>query len=214
MLTRESFDVCRHSVPAADNGTCSICLDDMDDDSVGTVILTCGHKFHSNCAMELFRRGDSRCPVCRHDPYNSTVDPAAPLPDLLFEDDSADDSADNYVPFHVALRDAMSNRNDKPTQRMKTTLRKWKSQYRDATKEMKEKTQSMARLREALNAKINKLWLAFKEKHKVKIGEADTATKNLSMANTQVRNSRLRLARKYGFRPVRRYSRYSRSRRR
>ena len=41
---------------------CSICLDTLENQD--TYVLSCKHKFHTNCIITWFRNGDSRCPYC------------------------------------------------------------------------------------------------------------------------------------------------------
>ena len=48
---------------------CSICLDKIDENKRHT--LVCSHIFHVDCIIESFRRGDSKCPMCRDDPYET-----------------------------------------------------------------------------------------------------------------------------------------------
>ena len=110
----------------------------------------------------------------------------------------------------------MRNRIDKPTQRMKATLRKWKTTRRDAREDMKEKNRVVGVLEDAVIAKITafekKLWATFDKHHKHKVEQAKAATAAYRKATTQVRNSEVRLAKKYGYIPFRR-SRRSRRRR-
>ena len=53
---------------------CPICLETFSEKStkVGEqkYELPCHHCFHTDCVMELFRRGDSKCPLCRDVPEN------------------------------------------------------------------------------------------------------------------------------------------------
>jgi len=51
-----------------DDGTCSICLDDLHDEPVQPVVwLSCGHTFHKRC-VHRWQYSSSVCPVCRQ-PY-------------------------------------------------------------------------------------------------------------------------------------------------
>lgn len=208
--------VCSHSAvcddaDGGDDGICTVCLDTMTDEKQ-TVTLSCGHTFHSKCVVDVFRRGDSRCPLCRDDPH------AEP------EDDDGDmfwielgDRVESSVNFRTGLRNAMSNRIDKRTQRMKTTLRKWKTTRREARADMKEKTRVVAVLEDAVMAKIDafekKVWATFHKHHTPKLERAKAAKDAYMRATTQVRNSEVRLAKKYGYRHFRR-SRGSRAIRR
>lgn len=212
--------VCSHSSHAApasdadgafDDDTCTVCLEPMTEEGE-LVTLSCGHRFHSLCAVDVFRRGDTRCPVCRDNPHATEV---------FYDDDGffeeLGDRVETRINFRTGLRDAMRNRIDKPTQRMKATLRKWKTTRRDAREDMKEKNSVVRVLEDAVLAKITafekKLWATFDKHHKHKVEQAKTATAAYRKATTQVRNSEVRLAKKYGYIPSRR-SRRSRVRRR
>lgn len=54
------------------NDNCAICLDKLDINK--KYILNCSHSFHIDCIIEVFRRGDGKCPICRDNPYNSDSD--------------------------------------------------------------------------------------------------------------------------------------------
>ena len=168
-------------------------------EDASSVTLACGHKFHGQCAVNLFRRGDPRCPLCRDNPHA--------------DDDNVSDDSDMYdndpfaespprVNFHTALQNAMSNRTDKPTQRMKATLRKWKSARRDTRKDMNDKTRIVTVLEDGVIAKITafekKLWDTFNKNHKTKVDEAVAAKKAYYNATLQLSNTQARLAKKYG----------------
>ena len=205
-----------HAVPASDDAdrvdddTCAVCLDPMTDEGE-LVTLSCGHRFHSMCAVDVFRRGDTRCPVCRDNPHAT---------EMYYDDDDffedLGDRVESRINFRTGLRNAMRNRIDKPTQRMKATLRKWKTTRRDAREDMKEKNRVVGVLEDAVIAKITafekKLWATFDKHHKHKVEQAKAATAAYRKATTQVRNSEVRLAKKYGYIPFRR-SRRSRRRR-
>ena len=45
---------------------CAVCQTDVEG---ARLQLPCGHGFHASCIAEVFRRGDARCPLCRHNPY-------------------------------------------------------------------------------------------------------------------------------------------------
>tara|TARA_A100001011_G_C14309757_1_gene844957 strand:- start:922 stop:1413 length:492 start_codon:yes stop_codon:yes gene_type:complete len=45
--------------------TCSICLQEYDDDTQTYTLDSCGHKFHTKCIIDWFRRA-STCPCCRN----------------------------------------------------------------------------------------------------------------------------------------------------
>ena len=44
---------------------CSICLQEYDDDTQTYTLDSCGHKFHTKCIVDWFRRA-STCPCCRN----------------------------------------------------------------------------------------------------------------------------------------------------
>ena len=46
---------------------CCICLDTMNDNSQ-THILSCEHKYHTECIIDWFRKGKSHCPLCNDNP--------------------------------------------------------------------------------------------------------------------------------------------------
>ena len=56
------------------NEQCPICLESFQENTTTVGIqkyeLPCHHCFHTDCIMELFRRGDSKCPLCRNVPDN------------------------------------------------------------------------------------------------------------------------------------------------
>lgn len=216
--------VCSHSSHAApasnadgafEGDTCAVCLDPMTEEGE-LVTLSCGHRFHSMCAVDVFRRGDTRCPVCRDNPHATEAyyDDNDEVDDFF---EALGDRIESRVNFRTGLRHAMRNRIDKPTQRMKATLRKWKTTRRDAREDMKEKNRVVAVLEDVVTAKIaafeKKLWATFDKHHKHKVEQAKTANAAYRRATTQVRNSEVRLAKKYGYIPYRR-SRRSRVRRR
>jgi len=51
---------------------CAICLENFEDTPSTTghdrYALPCNHSFHVDCIMQTFRRGDSKCPLCRNIP--------------------------------------------------------------------------------------------------------------------------------------------------
>ena len=195
----DSRVVCLNGVDSAfSDATCAVCLEPMTEHG-NTVTLVCGHTFHSVCVLDVFRRGDSRCPMCRDDPH------AEPYHDEDAFRIDPDDSVEPQVNFHTGLRNAMRNHIDKPTQRMKATLHKWKATRREAREDMKEKTRIVSVLEDKVFAKIdafeNKLWAAFRKQHKNKVDRANMAKLTYTRATTQVRNAELRLAKKYGYTP-------------
>jgi hypothetical protein len=52
------------------NEECSICLHKME---VDTIELGCKHKFHRQCVITWFIRGNSTCPKCRADSEGATL---------------------------------------------------------------------------------------------------------------------------------------------
>lgn len=52
---------------------CAICLDDVGGDAHATFHLPCKHAFHDSCILDVFRRGDPKCPVCRDVPQDVKV---------------------------------------------------------------------------------------------------------------------------------------------
>ena len=59
----------RSAAAVDDEAVCSICLEAMSDSAA--VDLPCGHALHAQCAVDFFRRGDPRCPLCRDDPHHT-----------------------------------------------------------------------------------------------------------------------------------------------
>lgn len=48
---------------------CAVCYTEVEDDS-NKYTLECNHTFHTDCAIQWFRRGNSTCPLCRRgNPY-------------------------------------------------------------------------------------------------------------------------------------------------
>lgn len=45
--------------------TCSICTENIDDFNSSQWTLECNHKFHTECIIQWFRRGNDTCPCCR-----------------------------------------------------------------------------------------------------------------------------------------------------
>ena len=43
---------------------CSICYDSFNDDEVQSYRLDCSHRYHSQCIIQWFRNGNSKCPLC------------------------------------------------------------------------------------------------------------------------------------------------------
>ena len=215
--------VCNHATamsPSADvdDNTCTICLDSTEENTI-TITLACGHKFHSQSAVDLFpilaalfaattptattvTRPDSKSPTTGFLTRRRCATPWTPSKTM--------NSQKKHVltMLHksgvtVDQASAEDNRTDKPTQRMKTTLRKWKKERSAARKDAKDKDRTLAILEEAVYAKIGafqkKLWTTFQNKHKTKIKEVEVAKKTLAIATTQMHNSQLRPAKKYGF---------------
>ena len=52
---------------------CCICLDTMNE-SNQTHILSCEHKYHTECIIDWFRKGKSHCPLCNDNPTQVDVD--------------------------------------------------------------------------------------------------------------------------------------------
>lgn len=49
------------------NQNCSICLSEIDDETVCYTIQECNHKYHTNCLIQWFRTSHNvSCPLCRH----------------------------------------------------------------------------------------------------------------------------------------------------
>lgn len=46
--------------------TCSICTETIDDFNSLHFTLECNHKFHTECIIQWFRRGNDTCPCCRN----------------------------------------------------------------------------------------------------------------------------------------------------
>lgn len=53
--------------------SCSICLEDMDQECGECVPLSCEHIFHSKCAVKWLQSGKSSCPICRDDPNRRSL---------------------------------------------------------------------------------------------------------------------------------------------
>ena len=51
------------------NDICVICLSELGTDNY---TLECNHKYHTKCIIEWFRKGQSNCPLCNHNPTNNT----------------------------------------------------------------------------------------------------------------------------------------------
>ena len=65
-LEDESTDT---SPPINFDNLCSVCYDEMGSDNRPIVELACGHKFHSECILKVFKnlKGKRQCPYCRSD---------------------------------------------------------------------------------------------------------------------------------------------------
>ena len=57
--------------------TCCICLDALTCDSNDVTSMPCGHKLHTNCALQAAWRGHSACPLCRQLPVSNDLDQVA-----------------------------------------------------------------------------------------------------------------------------------------
>ena len=56
---------------SSDDNTCAICLCEMTEDESIYTIPECNHKFHTNCALQMYRQtNQTNCPVCRSNPNN------------------------------------------------------------------------------------------------------------------------------------------------
>jgi len=51
--------------------TCSICLTNLNDSNIDDFILSCNHKFHTECILNWFRsvNGGGNCPLCNDNPF-------------------------------------------------------------------------------------------------------------------------------------------------
>ncbi|CAL5990977.1 RING_finger and CHY zinc finger domain-containing protein [Hexamita inflata] len=47
------------------DGTCPVCMGDLEDTIYGRMLLNCSHAIHKHCYDQLIRQGEYRCPVCR-----------------------------------------------------------------------------------------------------------------------------------------------------
>ena len=56
--------------------TCAICLTNLNDSNKDEYILSCQHKFHSECIMDWFRsmNGNGNCPLCNDNPFSQKTD--------------------------------------------------------------------------------------------------------------------------------------------
>lgn len=54
---------------SSEDNTCAICLCEMTDDENIYTIPECNHKFHTNCALQMYRQtNQTNCPLCRSNP--------------------------------------------------------------------------------------------------------------------------------------------------
>lgn len=184
--------VCSHAMPDApdvDASTCAICLDSLSDDA-STITLPCSHKFHGQCAVNLFRFGDPRCPLCRDHPQHKNDS----------DEDDIDDETHEHtrVTFCEALREAARNHVDASTQRMKGTVRKWKKERREARKAMRDQAAKILTIEQVVDQKIqtysDKLYAAFDAKNKTDLDKLKEMKRMFKRANTQCRSAEFRLA--------------------
>lgn len=54
-----------------DGTVCGICLDEVQEESIGSFPLECSHTFHSNCLIRWLRQGNLSCPCCRSDLHDA-----------------------------------------------------------------------------------------------------------------------------------------------
>lgn len=56
---------------SSNDDTCPICLCEMTEDDSIYEIPECNHKFHTNCALQMYRQtNNTNCPLCRSNPNN------------------------------------------------------------------------------------------------------------------------------------------------
>lgn len=55
------------------NDECPVCLEVLKDDTSTMYMPGCNHRIHVACAMAYARRGDTRCPICRHESVEDDV---------------------------------------------------------------------------------------------------------------------------------------------
>lgn len=74
--------------PTSSQAICAICLNALTTDDTFTLPCNNEHTFHTVCIMELFRRGDPKCPLCRD------------VPDEIRQDDDNED----YTAFFLMMQ--------------------------------------------------------------------------------------------------------------
>jgi hypothetical protein len=61
--------------------TCTICLNNFEDDDQCYILPYCSHKFHTKCIINWFRKG-STCPICR----DNTVEDFDEMPAFILRE--------------------------------------------------------------------------------------------------------------------------------
>jgi hypothetical protein len=72
--------------------TCAICLTNLNDSTKDDYILSCHHKFHTECILNWFRsmNGNGNCPLCNDNPFitnENTINNHSILSTSLFIDE-------------------------------------------------------------------------------------------------------------------------------
>ena len=67
----------RQESTPSETETCCICLDTLTCNSNDVTSMPCGHKLHTNCALQAAWRGHSACPLCRQLPVSDELDQIA-----------------------------------------------------------------------------------------------------------------------------------------
>ena len=171
---------------------CAICIGA---EAGHTLTLECGHTFHAACICNHFRRNDGRCPLCRQGPpmaaETETV-PASPARPTVTEEWNR--------AYDRAITDAD---HDTRTRKMLLTLKRWRTEFNKTHSSMRAAKMRLRAQKRKLIAKIKafrrKAHTTFKIANAYDLDEVKTSQRMLSKMKTTIRQSRERIARKYGF---------------
>lgn len=172
---------------------CAICIGAEEGQ---TLTLECGHTFHAACICNHFRRNDGRCPLCRQGPpmaaETETLPASSPTrPTVTQEWNRA---------YDCAITDSD---HDTRTKKMLLTLKRWRTEFHKTHSTMRAAQKRVRTQKRKLLSQIRayrrQAHAAFKAANVEDLDEVKTSQRTLSKMKTAIRQSRERIARKYGF---------------
>ena len=188
----------RHGAPVVEapydaEDVCCICLEPIDD--AKKVLLRCAHAFHGQCLCDHLVY-DARCPLCRDTPGDDE-------PSSSYESDDELNQTPELTFDEAWQRAYVASQNDKRTDKMFQTFKKWKQAHKELGKTLRQYDYQLRPLEKAFVDKIEeyekKERVKFDKKNAKILQSREDAAKARRKAVTHARASQYRIAKKFGF---------------